>query len=444
MRVPAAGGQPVPLTLLDSDRDDMSHRWPEFLPSGEVVVFSVREGLSPDEASLAAVTLESGEIEHLLQGGTDPQYVPSGHLLYGRGNSLMAVPFDADRLRVTGRPVAVIDGVSGSGAGATFFAASMTGALLYQTPARQQDELVLLDRAGDPRPLSQPSPEGRYAAPRFSPDGDRVAVQVFGGQGYSVWLYDLDRETLDPLTPTRWGMAGDPDWSADGTRVAFSTYRDRRYELAWTAADGSGEPQVLVVDESGMRPLATSSFSPDGKVLLYHQQRTGETEWDIVALPLDTESTPTAFIATQNIEVTAAFSPDGQWVAYASDEARDAEVYVQSYPGPGGKKRISTEGGKAPVWGPEGRELFYVNGDLLMVVEVDTGSVIAAGEPRPLFELAPGIEIQGGLVARSYDISPDGQHFVFVRIVEGSWKPPQRILVLNWVEELKRLVPTER
>ncbi len=444
LRVAAAGGEPEVLTTLDTDGTDVSHRWPEFLPGGEAVVFSLWEGFLPDESSLAVVTLATGEIEILLQGGTDPQYAASGHLLYSRAASLMAVPFDPDRLRVTGRPVPVAHDVHTNLSGAAFFAVSTTGALFYQTPSRQQDELVLVDREGTERPLAVPSPLGRYASPRFSPDGNRVAVGAFRDQEYGVWVYDLERGTLDPLTQPGWGLIDTPLWSPDGARVAYSLYRERRNAIAWTAADGTGEQELLFVDEGAMGPMNPNSFSPDGRVLLYQHQRTGVTEFDIVSLPVGGEGAPMDFVATPSMEGGAAFSPDGRWVAYASSEPGSIEIYVQPYPGPGGRIRVSSEGGRGPAWSPDGRELFYISGSRLMVGPVEAGSVFSRGNPRALVELAPGVSLGSSVFPRDYDIAPDGQHFVFVRIIEGSWRPSQRILVLNWFEELKRLVPTEK
>jgi Tol biopolymer transport system component len=312
-----------------------------------------------------------------------------------------------------------------------------------ESPARHQNELVLVDRTGNLLALAVPSPEGRYSTPRFSPDGGKVAVRVYGENDYRIWIYDLERDTLDPLTQVAWGIAGDPLWSVDGTRVAFDRYVERRIEIAWIAADGSGQPEVLVVEETAMRPLGANAFSPDGKALVYQQQRTGETEWDIVALPLDGTGAPKDFVASPSSEGTAEFSPGGRWGAYVSDETGGTAVYVRPYPDPGSAIRTSKDGGGGPVWGPNGRELFYINSDRLMVAEVEANPTFVAGEPCVLTELDPGIDTRG-VPSRGYDISPDGQRFIFVRIVEGSFRSPQWILALNWFEELKRLAPREQ
>ena len=150
------------------------------------------------------------------------------------------------------------------------------------------------------------------------------------------------------------------------------------------------------------------------------------------------------FVATPSLEGSAAFSPDGRWVAYASNEPGSSEIYVQPYPGPGGRIRITSEGGRGPAWSSDGRELFYISGSRLMAVPIEAGSGFTAGSSRPLMELAPAVSPGSSVFPRDYDIALDGQHFVFVRIIEGSWRPSQRILVLNWFEELKRLVPRGR
>jgi serine/threonine protein kinase/Tol biopolymer transport system component len=426
-QVPDAGGAPQPLARFEKGND--GQRWPEFLPGGKAVLFAVGRNVADwASAQVAVQTVGTGERRNLIQGGTQPRYVPSGHLVYAQGGSLMAVPFDPERLQIKGASVPVVEGVVQSiSSGAAQYSISTTGSLVYVPGGVQGAErkLVWVDRNGAEQPFTAPA--HAYESPRFSPDGQRIAV-VTDGQ---IWLYDLSRETL-----TRFTFEGNtnsrPVWTPDGKRIAFFSTRDGPLNLFWQLADGSG----------GLEKLATSdfinvpdSFSPDGQLLAFHEANptTGEDIW---VLRLGDRKVQ-LFLRTPFNEADPRFSPDGRWIAYMSDESGRSEIYVQPYPGPGGKWQISTDGGTEPVWNRNGRELFYRNGNKMMAVEITTQPNFALGNPRVLFE---GPYVLATVPISNYDVSPDGRRFLMLKGDEQSTTATQINIVLNWFEDLKRRV----
>jgi len=276
--------------------------------------------------------------------------------------------------------------------------------------------------------------------PRLSPDGRRVAVTITE-QENQIWLYDLSRETL-----TRSTFEGtqnyNPLWTPDGKRIAFESNRAGPINIFWPLADGSGGFERLTTSEYLNAPM---SWSPDGRLLNFIgiDPTTGVDIW-VLRMgdpPAGSGQVRKAqlFLQTPFNENTSRFSPDGRWMAYISDESGRNEVYVQPYPGPGGKWQISTEGGTEPVWNPNGRELFYRSGDRMMAVDIVTQPGFVAGRPRMLFEkryeAAPAPIV-------NYDVSPDGQRFLMIKPVDQEEAAPTQInVVLNWFEELKRRVP---
>ena len=431
-QVPDAGGAAQRLTRLG--KGEISHRWPEFLPGGKAVLFAAGpRGINFINSQVEVQSVGTGEGRNLVQGGTNPRYAPSGHLIYAQGGSLMAVPFDLDRLAVTGLAVPVVEGVLQSlSSGAAEYSFSATGSLVYVPGGVQstQSRLVWVSRNGAEQPLVAPALA--YLAPRLSPDGRRVAVGIVE-QESQTWLYDLARETL-----TRFTFEGSvnyfPVWTPDGKRIAFESNKEGPLNLFWQLADGSGGLERLTSSEYIQAP---ASWSPDGQRLAFIEVNP-TTGLDIWVLRLsDRKAQP--FLRTPFNEGAARFSPDGRWLAYVSDESGRYEIYVQPYSGPGGKWQISTEGGTEPVWNPNGRELFYRNGDKMMAVEVAPQPSFAAGKPRTLFE---GQYMPTLTMPPNYDVSPDGQRFLMLKPGEQAAAAPTQInVVLNWFEELKRRVP---
>jgi eukaryotic-like serine/threonine-protein kinase len=448
-QVPDAGGAPQPLTRFE--KGEASHRWPEFLPGGNAVLFAAApNAVSWTNAQVAVQSVGTDERRNLIQGGTHPRYAPSGHLIYAQAGTLMAVPFDPQRLTVTGAVIPAVEGVLQSPvSGAAQYSFSATGSLVYILGGVQsaRSKLVWVSRNGAEQPLAAPA--HAYLGPRLSPDGRRVAVAI-AEQESQVWLYDLPRETL-----TRFTFEGhaniNPVWTPDGKRIAFNSNKEGATNIFWQLADGSGGLERLTTSEYLHAP---HSWSPDGQLLAFHEVNPA-TQRDIWVLRMGDPSpgsgqVPSAgsgqvrkaqpFLRTQFDEAVPRFSPDGRWLAYISNESGRNEIYVQPYPGPGGKWQISTEGGTEPAWNRNGRELFYRSGDKMMAVDIATQPGFAPGTPRMLFE---GRYETAPFPATNYDVSPDGQRFLMVKPTEQEQAAPTQInVVLNWFEELKQKVPT--
>ncbi|MFQ5968847.1 MAG: TolB family protein, partial [Acidimicrobiia bacterium] len=339
---------------------------------------------------------------------------------------------DADRIEPTGEPSPVIEGVVVADTLANFAVAS-DGTLVYVAGGAQTyRRLVWVDRQGKSQPVTDILRDYRTA--RLSPDGQHLAVEIRDEQGAtpSIWMYEFARGILSPVTfsgSDRW-----PVWTTDGEHLAFHSHQTGGQSLFWMPTDGGGEAEELLTGEITNSP---TSWSPEGQ-LAYTQGG------DIWLLPLEGERKPQPFLATQFEEKNAMFSPDGRWVAFTSDRSGREEVYVKAYPGEGGVVPISTDGGSEPVWAHSGKELFYRNGDKMMVVSTQTAPTFQAGRPRLLFE---GAYMRSeGIRPANYDVTADGQRFLMIE--EGGRPdetsvPTHIVVVLNWHEELKRLVPVE-
>jgi Tol biopolymer transport system component len=353
----------------------------------------------------------------------------------------MAMPFDPQQLKATGTAIPIVGGVlQSTSTGATQYAISATGSLVYVPGGAQsaRNKLVWVSRTGVEQPIA--APLHAYFVPRLSPDGRRVAVAIWE-QETQIWQYDLARDTLSRFTFE--GSANfNPAWTADGKRIAFDSNQEGPLNIFWQLADGSGGVERLTTSQYIHAPM---SWSPDGQLLTFTEVNS-TTGLDIWVLRMGDASVGSGqvrkaepFLRTPFNEGAARFSPDGRWLAYVSDESGGFEIYVQPYPGPGGKWQISTEGGTEPVWNPNGHELFYRNGDKMMAVDIATQSGFAAGKPRMLFdgryELPP-------FPIADYDVSPDGQRFLMLKPSEEEAAPTQINVVLNWFEELKQKVPT--
>jgi serine/threonine protein kinase/WD40 repeat protein len=376
-RVSQAGGSPEPVTRLNVQKGEFSHRWPEWLPDGRTVLYTVGTTGSWDDAQIVAQSLGSDERSVLVQGGTNPHYVP-GYLVYSRGGTIMAVPFEPTSPTVTGTPVRVLDNVVQSFDGAAQLSVSRSGSAVYVAGVFESDHrrLVTVDRSGAATPLA--APPRPYAMPHLSPDGRRVLVTIEPAMS-DLWLYDIAPGTLTQLTFD--AGARFPVWSPDGQRAAFSSNRPGALNLFVidVARPGTGERLA-----SSDNLQVAGSWSPDGNLAFVEQDPTRGR--DIRLIALNDRSTRSWLDSTAD-EGAPRFSPDGRWLAYVSNESGRHEVYIGVVAGSSGRQRVSNNGGTEPVWARDGQELFYREGAKMMEVRVTgRGAHLLATRARVLFD----------------------------------------------------------
>ena len=442
-RVSASGGEPEMLTTPDPPE---RHYWPELLPGGGAVLFTIAAtgNVTGETSQIAVLDLDTQEQRVLIEGGTHPRYV-SGHLVYTFNDTLRAVRFDADRREVLSDPIPVLEGLTSSISGGSNVDLSDGGALVYQTGGLQADArtLVWVDRQGNEEEV--PAEPGSYNSVRLSADGRSVVAEVQDLDNVDVMIYDLERDT-----PTRFtfdpAIDQFPIVTPDGERVVFQSNRESVGNLYWKAADGTGEVHRLTTSDSIQ---AAMSFTPDGSRLVF-AELTNNGVVDLGVLSMDGEGSVEWLLTGPSYEMYGELSPDGRWMAYVSFESGQPEVYVRPFPNvQGGRRQVSRDGGFWPLWGPDGSELFYQtrNADgsvTVMVAPIEAESTLVVGNSVPLFA-GPYRRIAVNN-PRSYDIAPDGQRFLMLKpIVDADEREETAvILVENWIEELKSLFPTDR
>jgi Tol biopolymer transport system component/predicted Ser/Thr protein kinase len=449
-RVPAEGGAAVPLTQLDLGRRERTHRWPQILPGGKTVVFTSSANLvgGYDAATIEAVSLADGRRKTLVQGGSFGRYLAtqkgSGHLIYANRGTLFAVPFDPAALEVRGPTLPILEQVAYSTlTGVAKLDASPSGILIYENGEFSAALVTLqwLEEGGKTRPLL--AKPGNYGRPSLSPDGRRLALEVIDESTQDIWGYDLERDTMTRLTFDGKGNES-PIWTPDGRSIVFQGPQG----LSWTRADGGGQPQSLLRTKGTAFPW---SFTPDGKRLSYME--TTSTGYDLFSVPLEGGSAalqagkPEVLLQTPFDERYPAFSPDGRWVAYVSNESGNYEIYVRAFPeaaSGGGKWQISSGGGTYPMWSRTGHQLFFEALDNRVMAAGYTvqGSSFVAEKPRVWSERQLSNLTN---TSRNLDFAPDGKRFAVVMPVEqpASSSVRSRVtLIENFFDELRRRVPT--
>jgi Tol biopolymer transport system component len=432
-RVSASGGAPIPVTSLDHpERGVTTHRWPQFLPDGRHFIYVAGTPLTPRENPVNAImvgSLDSKESKLLLHSHASAQYV-SGQILFLRQSTLMAQPFDAKRLELTGDAFPIADPVLESELTLySMFSAAENGLLAYmEGTSSASRELLWLDRTG--KKVGEVPGSDTYMSPRISPDGKKILYTLVG-PWYEVWSYDMSLGVKTRLTfGTGSGRAHlSAVWSPDGQRIAYMSIRAGKWGLDEKAADGSGNEEVLMEETQYIKYM--NDWSPDGKYLSFQQTLQGVNE--IWLLPLTGERKPIPFLQSQFAANLSSFSPNGKWLAYCSTESGEQKVYVVPFPGAGGKWEVSPGGGCYARWRRDGKELFYISADnKIMAAEVKSeGSSFGIGAVKPLFETRVYRSTFGG-----YDVSADGQRFI---ICYEPGQPNVAItLVQNWDAELKK------
>jgi serine/threonine-protein kinase len=406
--------------------------WPAFVPNSRVILFAGGNSGTFgrwDSAVIVALSLDTGQRQIVAQGGTSPRFASSGHVVFARSGSLLAIGFDPDGLMPVGSAVPVLEGVlSSSGSGWAQFGFSDKGTLIYlpRTAGAVARTLVWVDRQGTVQPVSAPA--RAYEEPRLSPDGQRVALTI-REEDADIWILDLVRGVPTRLTFEA-GEDESPVWTPDGRQVTFAGSRTTGRATLLKLADGS-RPEEPLFTPQGHQHIA--SWSPDGEALVYDEGLT--TGNDIVVAPGKGKDKARSFLNSNFNEWAAQLSADGRWIAYTSNESGRNEVYVRTFPDPGGRWQISTDGGDEPVWSRNGRELYYRNGDKMMAVPIQTTPTFTAGAPKTLFE---GQFTRLGWLRANYDVSRDGRFLM----IKGEEQPfPTTInLVLNWFSEMTNRV----
>jgi Tol biopolymer transport system component len=427
-RLPAAGGEPKPVG--SSAKGEISQIWPQFLPDGKHYLY-LSTSAQPELEGIYVASLDGGQRKLIVTTQANAVYVPSGHLLFVRGDVLMAQPFDLRKLKLVDEPRPITDHIAMMSSfsnipGATF-AASPNGVLVWRNGSETSaSQLQWFDRSGGK--LGVVGDAADFSSPAFSPDEKKLAVGVMDPQTKTrdIWVIDLVRGTRTRLT---FDPADDfnPVWSPDGTRIAFTSNRKGERDLYQKPADGSGQEELLLEAKDGQKNA--EDWSPDGKYLLYNHQPAGQAH--LYAMPLEGDRKPVAFLKTAFRTDQGQFSPNGRWLAYSSVESGRREIYVQGFKldpsQPRGKWQISTDGGSEPRWRRDGKELYYYAVKGLMAVDVKTdGASFEAGIPKPLFDVRVPTAGRNHFVA-----ARDGQRFLVVVPEEETSNAPMQVLV-NW------------
>jgi len=440
--VSAAGGEPHALTTLDADKGEVSHRWPQWLPGGKAVLFTVGTNKDKDwnDATIEVVEVASGKRTVIHRGGSPARYVATGHVIFFNRGTLFALPFDVDKLEPRGSQFPVVERVAGRpGHGGADFAVSRDGLLAYGEGGQGANpfRMVWVDRDGRSQPLWEEP--GLFGTPRLSPDGKKLAATVLRDGNFDVWVFDLERTVATRLTFAD-GYEGDEVWSPDGRFLAFASDRDGAIKIYRKRADGSGDAELLSECMDG-RQCFPNAWSPDGRTLAVSTDQS-----DIWMIPLEGGGEAEPYVATPALEGDAVFSPDGRWVAYTSTESGDPEVYVQSYPIGAGKWQVSDGMGLRPLWTRGGKEIVFRTDKGMSAVAVDSsGGTFRPEKARPLFTGSFLGDLQGIALGSSvfsdYDAAADGNRFVMF-VGAGGKEAAWINLVGGWFGDLRRLSAT--
>jgi Tol biopolymer transport system component len=424
-RVLAAGGDPTPVTKLDANGEPLTgedHLGPWFLPDGRHFLYVAVS----DDSAIYLAELDSAARTRLISADSKPMYAEPGYILFNRGATLFAQPFDAKALALTGEPIRITDGLAMLAPTASAnlnrsanFSVSQTGALVFKSVTNGsadsspglQRTLVWGDRSGVQ--LSEAA-TGAIAGVDLAPDGARFAVHVHQGDGGDIWTFDPDQRRLQRFTFDASQENSSPVWSPDGTRIAFASRRGNGWAIVIRKSDGSGDEELVVESTEQKAPM---SWSPDGKLLVYMQ--IGKAA-DIWAVPLEGDKRPFPLVDSTADEMHAQVSPDGKWLAYQSNETGVYEIYIKQFPEGPAKRQVSTGGGLWPRWRGDGKEIYYI-GTGINAVEMDmSGATPRPSVPRLLFAGPGNPSLTGHFgIYHRFAVSADGQRFLIALTAGG-------------------------
>jgi serine/threonine protein kinase len=436
-RVSAAGGPASELTRVDRNAGEAAHIWPESLPGGNAILFTITSQTGGDDsAQVAVLDLQRHAQKILIPNASHAQYVASGHLVFIAAGALWAVPFDLARLDVHGTPVRVLPRLVTTVNGSGQFAVATDGTLVYADPlsaTSAASTLVWVDRTGRETPMSAPA--RAYLEARLSPDGTRIAVTI-ADQDQDIWVWDIDRATLTRVTSDPANDAA-PVWTPDGQRLIFASQRAGGiWNLWWQTADGADSAERLTTSANSQGPTSLSANGPE--VVFFQNTPTRQFDISRLVLPGMQES---PLLETSFSELNGNISLDGRWLAYQSNRSGSSEIYVRPFPNTSaGQWAVSTTGGRMPAWSRNQLYFFQADGALMEVQFDGQSSRWSAGPPKKLLD---ALYFSGGntQVARTYDVVPDGQRLVMIKPsrIDASATASGLIVVEHWDEELKML-----
>jgi serine/threonine protein kinase len=429
-RVPDTGGEQQPATEFDPARGEDRHRYPFFLPDGKRFLFWSRS-TKREKTGIYVASLDSPRARLVVRSDSMGQYSPPGYLLTIQQGMLVAFPFDEKSARVRGNPVRIAEGVlTGNPPGYAPFSVSGPNALAYSSPTAKSRQLNWFGRSG--RRLGTVGPPGDYSTPRLSRDEKRIAVAIReeSKTNTDIWVFDSTRGTWSRLT---FDPAADraPLWSSDSSRIVFNSAASGILDLYEKPASGSGEARVVVRSNTDKFP---TDWTRDGRFLVYHSFGASST-WDIWVAPTD-GGQPFPLFSSKFTEAQGQVSPDGRWIAYASDESGRFEIYVTQFPQKRGRWQVSTDGGSQPWWRGDGKELFYLGPEQrLMNVSVRAGEAFEASVPTALFTASFPAVVPA--FWGNYCVTDDGQRFLVSELLPEATTTPINV-VLNWTVALKK------
>ena len=447
-QVSSAGGVPIAVTQLEGE--ERTHRWPQILPGGKTVLFTAENStVGFDDAKIEAVTLADHHRKTVQRGGTYGRYVPApggkGYLTYVSRGTLFAVPFDPVKLEASRSPVPVLQQVSYSAMfGSAKLSFSRTGTLMYRSREIDASRVIIQWLGADGKTQPLVDKPGLFVNPHFSPDGERLAVANDDARS-GIWIYDIQRDTLSPLSGEKNGSH--PVWTPDGRYIVYQSADG----MSFARSDGGSRPEVLNESKEFQYP---SAFSPDGRILAFYQS--GPRGFELWILPVEHEGEKlkagkpeifqgTIFGGTIFGNRGASFSPDGRWLAYSSNESGSSQVYVRAFPDKGGQWQVSTNGGTAPIFCRNGKELLYfdIPDDRIMVVRYALkGDTFVAEKPQVWSAQSVALTLAGAVGAQ-YDVAPDGKRIAVASYAGGSTpRDAGHVIFLeNFIDELQRKVP---
>ena len=432
------GGTPKQITFIDTTGHERTHRWPQFLPDGKNILFTVGFLENPDyyeDANIDIVNIETGKRKTIIKGSSSAKYTQKDQIIYSKSGILYAVHFDLDNLELKGQPVPVVEGINGDlTSGAMHYSISENGTLTY-IPGKVEGgnrKLVLIN---DKEEKIIDIPSNNYIEPKMSPDGKNLALVVREGVEFNIWIYNFERKTMRKFTFG--GQNRTPFWSSDGKKIAFMrVIVGLGSGIFIKNTDGSKKEEEVF---SGKERYYIDGWTKDGTTLLIQSLGKTRSQTDLNYLILNGKRKLHTYIATKNDEWTSSLSPEAKWVTYVSSESGTYQAYVQSFPKKGGKWQISINGATSVVWAPNGKMIYYESNSVIYRVPITISNTLTIGTPK---EVVRGLSLLPVDSGHMFDITPDSKYILTTKPVSGEANQ-KLIIVVNWLEKIKKVTQVD-